>query len=92
MKRIILLLAAVILSTSATQATAFDIEVYMVTIDKSYKMVNVDGEWLLSNEWQPTTEDGYTEEYLEELEHSKSEKARIIKEANIKLKKMRVNL
>ena len=89
MKRIILLLAAVILSTTAT---AFDMEVYMVTIDKSYKMVNVDGEWLLSNEWQPTTEDGYTDEYLEELEYNKSEKARIVKEANTKLKKMRVNL
>ena len=92
MKRLMLLIAAVILSTTATQATAFDMEVYMVTKDKSYKMVNVDGEWLLSNEWQPNTKEGYTDEYLKELEYNKSEKARIIKEANIKLKKMRVNL
>lgn len=91
MKRIILL-ATIILSTITTQATAFDMEVYMVTKDKSYKMVNVNGEWLLSNEWQPTTEDGYTDEYLKELEYNKSEKARIVKEANAKLKKMRVNL
>lgn len=92
MKHIMLLLATVLLSTTATQAIAFDMEVYMVTKDKTYKMVNVDGEWLLSNEWQPNTEDGYTDEYLKELEYSKSEKARIVKEANAKLKKMRVNL
>lgn len=92
MRHIILLLAAVLLSTTATQAMAFDMEVYVVTIDKTYKMVNVDGEWLLSNEWQPNTEEGYTDEYLKEIEYNKSEKARIVKEANIKLKKMRVNL
>ena len=92
MNRLMLLLATVLLSKTATQATAFDMEVYMVTKDKSYKMVNVDGEWLMSNEWQPITEDGYTDEYLKELEYNKSEKARIVKEANAKLKKMRVNL
>lgn len=88
MKYVMLLL----LSVLSSQAIAFDMEVYMVTKDKTYKMVNVDGEWLLSNEWQPNTEDGYTDEYLKEVEYNKSEKARIVKEANIKLKKMRVNL
>lgn len=88
MKYVMLLL----LSVLSSQALAFDMEVYMVTKDKTYKMVNVDGEWLLSNEWQPNTEDGYTDEYLKEIEYNKSEKARIVKEANIKLKKMRVNL
>lgn len=88
MKYVMLLL----LSVLSSQAIAFDMEVYMVTKDKTYKMVNVDGEWLLSNEWQPNTEDGYTDEYLKEIEYNKSEKARIVKEANIKLKKMRVNL
>ena len=92
MKHIMLFLGTVLFSTISTQAIAFDMEVNMVTKDKTYKMVNVDGEWLLSNEWQPNTEDGYTDEYLNEVGHSKSEKARIIKEDNIKLKKMRVNL
>ena len=31
--------------------------------DKAYTVVEIDGELLVSNEWQPTTEQGYTDEY-----------------------------
>lgn len=35
-----------------------------VIIDhKAYTVVEIDGKKLVSNEWQPTTIDGYTDEY-----------------------------
>tara|TARA_R110002051_G_scaffold325582_2_gene429102 strand:+ start:30893 stop:31198 length:306 start_codon:yes stop_codon:yes gene_type:complete len=30
---------------------------------KAYTVVEIDGEYLTSNEWEPTTIDGYTDEY-----------------------------
>ena len=30
---------------------------------KEFQVVEIDGELLVSNEWEPTTESGYTDEY-----------------------------
>ena len=53
--------------------------VYQVSDDKAYKMI--DG--LVSNEWEPTTEQGYTDEYLQ------SEQYQTIKAANETLRKIK---
>lgn len=37
----------------------------VIVDDKAYQLVEIDGELLVSNEWQPTTEQGYTDEYLQ---------------------------
>lgn len=55
----------------------------VVINDKAYTLVEIDGELLVSNEWSPTTEQGYTHEYLQ------SEQYRIVKAANAKLKQIR---
>lgn len=51
--------------------------------DKAYTVVEIDGEKLVSNEWQPTTSEGYTDEYLQ------SEQYQTVKAANETLKRIK---
>lgn len=53
--------------------------------DKEFQVVEIDGEKLISNEWQPTTIDGYTDEYRA------SEQYQTVKAANESLKRIRSN-
>ena len=53
--------------------------------DKEFQVVEIDGEKLVSNEWRPTTIDGYTDEYLQ------SEQYQVVKAANESLKRIRSN-
>lgn len=64
------------------QADLDDGVIYQVSDNKAYKMV--DG--LVSNEWQPLTADGYVDDY------DSSAKAKEIKAANAKLRKIRGDL
>jgi hypothetical protein len=56
---------------------------YLIQGGKAYKMVEEGGELLVSNEWHPTREEGYTEEYIQTL------KTETIKQANLSLKRIR---
>ena len=58
----------------------------IIVDDKEYQVVEVEGELLVSNEWQPTTEQGYTDEYL------KSEQYKVIKESNESLRRIKESL
>lgn len=58
----------------------------IIVDDKAYQMVEIDGQLLVSNEWHPTTEQGYTDEYLQ------SEQYKTVKAANESLKKIRGGL
>lgn len=58
-------------------------ETYVVSDEKAYQLVEMDGELLVSNEWEPTTEQGYTDEYV------KSEQYQTIKAANESLKRIK---
>lgn len=51
--------------------------------EKEYQVVEIDGQKLISNEWQPTTESGYTDEYLA------SDEYKTVKAANEKLKRIK---
>tara|TARA_R110002020_G_scaffold448341_2_gene661117 strand:- start:92 stop:346 length:255 start_codon:yes stop_codon:yes gene_type:complete len=51
--------------------------------DKEFQVVDIDGEKLVSNEWQPTTSEGYTDEYRA------SEQYQTVKAANEKLKRIK---
>ena len=55
----------------------------VIVDDKAYQMVEIDGELLVSNEWQPTTESGYTDEYLQ------SDEYKTVKAANESLKRIK---
>ena len=55
----------------------------VIVDDKAYTLVEIDGELLVSNEWQPTTADGYVDDY------DQSDKAKEIKAANESLKKIK---
>lgn len=66
----------------AITATAALAETVIVD-DKAYTLVEIDGELLVSNEWHPTTEQGYTDEYLA------SEQYQTIKAANESLRKIK---
>ena len=55
----------------------------VVVDDKAYQLVEIDGELLVSNEWQPTTEQGYTDEYLQ------SDEYKTVKAANETLRKIK---
>lgn len=58
----------------------------VIVDDKAYTLVEIDGEKLVSNEWQPTTEQGYTDEYLQ------SDEYKTVKAANESLRKIRGEL
>lgn len=66
----------------AITVTAANAETVIVD-DKAYQLVEIDGQLLVSNEWQPTTEQGYTDEYLQ------SEQYKTIKAANESLRKIK---
>lgn len=55
----------------------------VIVDDKAYQLVEIDGQKLISNEWQPTTIDGYTDEYLQ------SEQYQTVKAANEKLRRIK---
>ena len=55
----------------------------IIVDDKAYQLVEIDGELLVSNEWQPTTEQGYTDEYLQ------SDEYKTVKAANETLRKIK---
>lgn len=54
--------------------------------DKEFQVVEIDGEKLVSNEWQPTTEQGYTDEYRA------SDEYKTVKAANEGLRRIRGEL
>ena len=54
--------------------------------DKEFQVVEIDGEKLVSNEWQPTTIDGYTDEYRA------SDEYKTVKAANESLRRIRGEL
>lgn len=58
----------------------------VIVDDKAYTIVEIDDELLMSNEWTPTTEQGYTDEYLQ------SEQYKEVKAANESLRKIRGGL
>ena len=66
----------------AITATAALAETVIVD-DKAYTLVEIDGELLVSNEWTPTTEQGYTDEYLQ------SDEYKTVKAANESLRKIK---
>lgn len=55
----------------------------VIVDDKAYQLVEIDGQLLVSNEWEPTTSDGYIDDY------DQSDKAKEIKAANAKLRKIK---
>lgn len=55
----------------------------VIVDDKAYTLVEIDGELLVSNEWTPTTEQGYTDEYLQ------SDEYKTVKAANETLRKIK---
>lgn len=69
----------------AITVTAANAETIIID-DKEYQVVEVGGELLVSNEWQPVTEKGYTDECLQ------SERYQIIKAANESLRRIRGDL
>lgn len=80
MKQIIFIAIWAMLSAFVThQALAQTV----IVDDKAYQLVEIDGELLVSNEWQPTTESGYTDEYLQ------SEQYKTVKAANESLKRIK---
>lgn len=66
----------------AITVTAANAETVIVD-DKAYTLVEIDGELLVSNEWQPTTEQGYTDKYLQ------SDEYKTVKAANESLRKIK---
>ena len=66
----------------AITVTAANAETVIVD-DKAYQMVEIDGQLLVSNEWHPTTENGYTDEYLA------SDEYKTVKAANESLRKIK---
>lgn len=58
----------------------------VIVDDKAYQLVEIDGELLVSNEWEPTTEQGYTDEYRA------SDEYKTVKAANESLRKIRGGL
>lgn len=55
----------------------------VIVDDKAYTLVEIDGQLLVSNEWEPTTSEGYTDEYLQ------SEQYQTVKAANESLKRIK---
>lgn len=47
----------------------------IIVDDKAYQLVEIDGELLVSNEWEPTTESGYTDEYLKSEQYQTAKRA-----------------
>ena len=47
----------------------------IIVDDKAYTLVEIDGQLLVSNEWEPTTSEGYTDEYLQSDEYKTAKHA-----------------
>ena len=64
--KLLLLSVAISLSQQsiATEYTIYRGVFYQVTDDKVYKMENIDGVWMTTNEWIPLTKDGYIDGYV----------------------------
>ena len=58
----------------------------IIVDNKAYQLVEIDGQLLVSNEWEPTTSEGYTDEYLQ------SDEYKTVKAANEKLKQIKESL
>lgn len=58
----------------------------VIVDDRACQLVEIDGELLVSNEWEPASESGYIDDYV------KSEQYQIIKAANESLRKIRGGL
>lgn len=58
----------------------------VIVDDKAYQLVEIDGELLVSNEWEPVSESGYTDEYLA------SDEYKTIKAANESLRRIKESL
>lgn len=78
-----LLTYAIYFAFGALVASKAMAETYVVSDDKAYTLVEIDGELLVSNEWEPTTADGYTDEYLA------SDEYKTVKAANESLKRIK---
>ena len=61
-------LMGAITATAALAQTA-------IVDDKAYQLVEIDGELLVSNEWQPTTSEGYTDEYRASEQYKTAKRA-----------------
>ena len=75
---------AILVATACNMATAGGLEdgaTYKISDDKAYKVEQC----LPTNEWVPLTDDGYVDDYVN------SEKAKVIADANARLKRIRSN-
>ena len=68
---IFLTFGALMGAITATAALADTI----IVDDKAYTLVEIDGELLVSNEWEPTTSEGYTDEYLQSDQYQTARRA-----------------
>lgn len=66
----------------AITVTAANAETVIVD-DKEFQLVEIDGQLLVSNEWKPVSEKGYTDEYLQ------SDEYKTVKAANESLKRIK---
>lgn len=55
----------------------------VIVDDKEFQVVEIDGQLLVSNEWEPVSESGYTDEYLQ------SDEYKTVKAANESLKRIK---
>ncbi|MGO2507182.1 MAG: hypothetical protein ACTH7L_13870 [Psychrobacter alimentarius] len=55
----------------------------VIVDDKAYQLVEIDSQLLVSNEWEPVSESGYTDEYLA------SDEYKTVKAANESLKRIK---
>ena len=69
----------------AITVTAANAETVIVD-DKEFQLVEIGGELLVSNEWEPVSEKGYTDEYLQ------SDEYKTVKAANESLRRIRGEL
>lgn len=58
----------------------------IIVDDKAYQLVEINGELLVSNEWEPVSESGYTDEYLA------SDEYKTVKTANESLRRIKESL
>lgn len=47
----------------------------VIVDDKAYQLVEIDGQLLVSNEWKPVSESGYTDEYLQSEQYQTAKRA-----------------
>lgn len=47
----------------------------VIVDDKEFQLVEIDGQLLVSNEWKPASEKGYTDEYVKSEQYQTAKKA-----------------